>query len=180
MKDEVAPTLAADAPTRVVQLHVMPPAQQDAAIDVGATAFAERVDVMCLAERRGAVAAAPTAASVAHGECDPLLRGVQTVFTADIERVARVIKSARHRAGIAHVLRCEPARQRRLVVFDMSHRRPPVHGRGEGVTRDDDTDARLARAEHGVRIGKRAGHQNVEEPVPPRLRRAQHPSSHPA
>lgn len=62
VKEEVALPFARDAPSAVVQLHVMEAAQQNASIDVGSALVAMPfIDVMRLAVRSGPVAAAPTA-----------------------------------------------------------------------------------------------------------------------
>lgn len=45
-EDERAESVADDAPPIVVKLHVVEPAQQDPAIDVGAAAVGDVVDVM--------------------------------------------------------------------------------------------------------------------------------------
>tara|TARA_B100000378_G_scaffold62574_2_gene46790 strand:- start:74 stop:229 length:156 start_codon:yes stop_codon:yes gene_type:complete len=45
-EDERAESVANDAPAVVVKLHVVEPTQQDAAIDVSATASCDVVDVM--------------------------------------------------------------------------------------------------------------------------------------
>ena len=74
MEDEVFATLAGDAPAAVMELHVVPAAEQDAAIDVGASALGVGIDVMRLAVRSGPIATAPAATTVTGGERDALLR----------------------------------------------------------------------------------------------------------
>ena len=88
MEHEVLMTLARDAPAAVMELHVVPAAQQNASIDVGAAALGVGVDVVRLAVRRGSVASAPAAPAVASGERDALLRREQALFAAEVERIA--------------------------------------------------------------------------------------------
>ncbi len=59
-----------------MQLHVMEPAEQDPAVDVGAPVVAGPfIDVMRFAVRSGPVAAVPSTPAVADREADPLPRG---------------------------------------------------------------------------------------------------------
>ena len=65
--------VAGDAPAVVVQQHVVEPAEQAAAVDVGAAVvFDEVVAVVRFAVRRGALAAGPQTAAVTGGERDAL------------------------------------------------------------------------------------------------------------
>ena len=66
MEHELALALSRDAPPVMVEVHVMKAAQKDASIDVGATAFGVRVDVVRLAVGRGAIAAGDPAAAVSN------------------------------------------------------------------------------------------------------------------
>ena len=85
-----------------MQLHVMEAAEQDSAVDVGAPVAASPfVDVVSLAEGRGAVAADPSAPAVADRECDALLRGEQPVLPTDVERVPSGVDRDGYGSGIA-------------------------------------------------------------------------------
>ena len=75
MKEEISLAVASDAPSAVVELHVVEAAQQDAAVDVGlALISVPVVDVVGFAVRRRPIATGPAAAAVADREGDALLR----------------------------------------------------------------------------------------------------------
>ena len=99
VQDERAFGTSRDPPAVVVQQHVMEPAEQHAAVDVGAAVvFDEVIAVVGLAVRRGALASGPDAAAVTRGERHPLPRGVEALFATEVERVAVSIESDLHGA----------------------------------------------------------------------------------
>ncbi|WP_363430132.1 hypothetical protein [Microbacterium sp. LWH3-1.2] len=170
MEDEIAFVLPRDAPAVVVQVHVVERAQQDAAVDVGAASVCKGIDVMRLAVRCGSVARGDAASAVADRERDPLPGGEEPRFSPRIEGIARRVERDGHRAGGAGAGADEPAGERGARVFDQSDRRSPGLSVIVSRSRDEDADACLARAEHGRRVGERAGadhlhHQVVRELV---------------
>ena len=72
MEDEVIPAIAGDTPDVVVEVHVMEPAEQDASVDVGATALRVGIDVVGLAVGSGAIAAGDAAPAVADSQGETL------------------------------------------------------------------------------------------------------------
>lgn len=96
-ENERAVAAADDLPSVVVQLHVMEPAEQYPAVDVGsAVVGGDVVDVVGLAVRRGHAASFGDASAVANGQRDPLLRREQALFVSDIERVAATVDGDGH------------------------------------------------------------------------------------
>lgn len=105
MKDEVFLLVTGDPPAAMVQLHVMEPAQQDAAVDVGPPVILDPlIEVVCFAEGRRPIAARPSASTVSDGERDALLGCEEAVFAADVERVPTGIDRDPDSADIARLL----------------------------------------------------------------------------
>src|SRR5687768_7427728 len=100
MKHEVVLAVAGDAPLAVMELHMVPTTEQDAAVDVGAAAFAVRIDVMRFAVGGRSIAVPPPAPAVADGESNALFRREKACLASEVERVAPLVERACHRAGV--------------------------------------------------------------------------------
>lgn len=96
MQPEVLCADPCDAPAGVVELHVVVSAEQDSSVDVcSAFVGCPFVDVVCFAVGGGAVAAFPSAASVADGECDALPGREQSMLPPHIQGIAVRVNSDR-------------------------------------------------------------------------------------
>ena len=105
MEQKRTTPLAADAPPAIVQLHVVETAEQNTAVDVGATLVGmPLIDVVRFAVRRGPVAPDPATAAVSSGQRDPLPRSEEALFTPHVERVAVLIDYEVLLARVAPVL----------------------------------------------------------------------------
>lgn len=162
MQHEVIPAVAGDAPPMMVKIHVVEPAEQDAAIDVGSAAVGcPLVDVVRLAVWGRTVAAVPRASTIAQGEPEALGGSEQAMLTADVERIACTVDRDVHVPGRALVLLGDPTGngvQPVLCVRDW--RRQP-----SGLHHLHETNPGLLRAEHGGRLGEHTGTKDVEHKV---------------
>ena len=150
-----------------MKLHVVEPAQQDAAVDVGAAAACDVVDVMRFAVRSGHRASDSGAASVADRERKLLLRAEEALLASEVERVAVAVD--RHVDGAVLAQRTVDDRPREGVsaVFGVTrgdHAAERVAGT-RLVFDDDHPHPRLADTEDVGGLRDRAGTQDIDEKV---------------
>src|SRR5690606_24284098 len=115
-------------------------------------------DVVGFAVGGGPVATVPAASAVAHGERDALAGGVAALLAPEVQRVTIARHLDGDRSGVADVLLGDGARQAAETIFVVGTR---LFWRVR-VDYPHDAYTGLLRAEHGLRVRKRARLHEVQ------------------
>lgn len=158
-EDERAESVANDAPAVVVKLHVVEAAQQDAAIDVSATASCDVVDVVRFAVGGGHRASDSGAPAVADRERKLLLRAEEALLASEIEGVAPTVDGDIGRAVLAQGAIDDRPGEGVSAVLGVTRGDEAAErvARSRLVFDDDHANARLADAEDVGGFGDSAG-----------------------
>ncbi|GAA1694626.1 hypothetical protein GCM10009808_09630 [Microbacterium sediminicola] len=157
-----------DLPPVIVQLHVVKTAEEYPAIDIGSSVICrDMIDVVRFAVRRGSAASRPQAPAVAHRERNPLLRGEEALFVADIQGIPARIDGDVGASVLAERPIDDRARECVAAVFRVAHPHHPPERipRADRIGDDDHPHARLTGAEHILGAGESPGPQRVDEEV---------------
>lgn len=106
---EITQPVACDAPSAVVQCHVVVAAEQDSSIDIGSPAMSSPlIDVVRFTIGGWSVTAAPAATAVSQRERHPLPGSEQPLLSSDIERSTAVVDGDLHSSRVAGAGTTEP------------------------------------------------------------------------
>ena len=141
--------------------------EQESVSDVGAAVVAvPLVDVMRLAPGGRAIAARKAAATVSHGETDPLTGGEEPLTAADVDDLALRVEMDRDRAAVADFALDRRETERHALALDETEAGAP----GEVMIGDDDPH-RGALSAHDLGCRGRADADELDERVDRQLLR---------